>query len=120
MSTNEDCFAIGQYKCINGAIFSDYNLSTIHFKMRLNDGMSVAFHVWSPSYSNFGNTESLSHAFSAVDVDINGDKGPNTYEKICLVFMLQNMEFFPMEHLMILPILFQIVKHWGMVVLLGL
>lgn len=81
MSTNEDCFAIGQYKYINGANFSDYNLSTIHFKMRLNDGMSVAFHVWRPSYLNLGNTESLSHAFSAVDVDINGDKGPNTYGK---------------------------------------
>ena len=121
MSTDEDCFAMGAYKNRNGNVNRDLNLSSAHYKLRLTDGMLVAI-SGAPinDYLNCGNTESLSHVIAAVDVDINGDKGPNVFGKDLFLFILQNMVLFLMEHQMIHHSLFQIVKQWEQVVLLGL
>ena len=80
--TGDDCFSTsngGMYKRFDGE--DAYNSNNLEgYKMRLTDGMSVA--VWAnQDYQDYGSSEALKYAFGTIDVDINGDKGPNTYGK---------------------------------------
>ncbi len=96
MSTNEDCFAKSGYKSFgNNSAIWNYNVSSNQFKLRLNDSMSVAFYVWGTSYSNYGDTESLSQVIGLTTVDINGDKGPNVFGKDTFSFYITKYGIFP-------------------------
>lgn len=87
MSTDEDCFA-KSYKFFNGTGDNNYNAASTFYKIRLNDGMSVVFSKHDNSYDRAGDSDPLSHIIVYADVDINGDKGPNTYGKDVFFFYI--------------------------------
>ena len=87
-SSDEDCFGEGMYKKFNGTDWYNWNLdSNKHYKMRLSDGMSVGIYGY-PTYQNRGTSEALQNSIGHIFVDINGDKGPNTFGKDVFQFWI--------------------------------
>lgn len=77
VSTDEDCFAKGFYKKMDGSDYSNWN-ETTYYKMRLSDGTSLAVRVLS-EYSERGTSEPLKYVIGYGHFDVNGDKAPNTH-----------------------------------------
>lgn len=87
-STNEDCFSKengGAYKYFEGTVWANMNSFAPLYKIRLNDGMSVAIYVGNV-YESKGNSEALNNVYGYFCVDVNGDKGPNTLGKDTFCF----------------------------------
>ncbi len=77
MGTDGDCFPEDGYKLFDGRYWCDFNFDETFYKLRLNDGSSLAIFGY-PNYMNWGTSESLKNTVGYVWVDVNGDKGPNT------------------------------------------
>lgn len=79
MAANEGCFP-SPNKLMSGEDGVDYDSNSNYFKMRLSDGSSVLFSVYSVALVK-GTSLGLDSTFGWIMVDINGDKGPNTMGK---------------------------------------
>lgn len=76
------CFPKGMtYKTLNGTNSSiiDDDTSMNVFKLRLADGSSWNFLIYSTNCTSNIGANSLTNVCGTVDVDVNGDKGPNQY-----------------------------------------
>ena len=94
MNAGEECFAEGTYKNFDGRDWYAWNADTTHYKLRLSDGMSVGMHLFD-SYQNFGTSDVLQSVFGFIDVDVNGNKAPNTAGKDTFVFWITKYGIFP-------------------------
>lgn len=94
MEANKGCFA-PDIKVITGADAPlDYDGNTNYFKMRLSDGSSVLFSVYSAPLVK-GTSAGLDSTYGWVMVDVNGDKGPNTMGKDIFSFWITKYGFVP-------------------------
>ena len=94
--TGEDCFSTengGMYKQFDGSDGSVRNNGT-EYKIRLSDGMSFAIYGYL-RYLTFGSSEHLKNVIGWLDVDTNGDKGPNTYGKDLFGFYITKYGIIP-------------------------
>lgn len=95
ITNNGNCFATGYYKRFNGTNQTNYNAQIWLYKMRLNDGMSIALAGLSNYGVARGTSEPLKNVISFAHVDINGDKEPNTYGKDLFVFYITKYGIVP-------------------------
>ena len=79
MSTDQDCFANGDYAYTNGDVITNINNDNNFYKIRLTNGMSVV--IRSYNKLTLGNNTSLENVIGDINIDINGDKGPNQLGK---------------------------------------
>lgn len=79
IKTGEDCWATsnnGVYKFLDGSEWADWNNVATEYKFVLGDGTFVGIHS-DNVYDSRGTSEALQYSFATINVDINGDKGPN-------------------------------------------
>lgn len=96
-STDGDCFSTengGACKYFEGIVWVNMNSFAPLYKIRLNDGMSVAIYVGNV-YESHGNSEPLNNVYGYFCVDVNGDKGPNTLGKDTFFFHITKYGVFP-------------------------
>lgn len=85
-SANSKCFANETYKYLNGSEWGNLSSFT-EYKLRLNDGMSLYFHVYN-TYNSWGESPMLKNAYGFINIDTNGDKKPNTLGKDVFTFYI--------------------------------
>lgn len=90
-----DCFPDVIYKFFNGEDCVNFESEDNgHYKIRLSDGMSIAI-CWFGGYVNYGDSEALQSVFGDINVDINGDKGPNVLGKDLFNFLITKYGIIP-------------------------
>ena len=92
-SRNGDCFADGQYKLLSGSPSTNLNIES-NYKIRLNDGMSVSLLTLN-LFILAGSSEQLQKTFGEMYVDVNGNKGPNTFGKDTFKFWITKYGIVP-------------------------
>lgn len=95
MEAGGDCYPNVMYKLFNGSDWSNFNNSSTDFKIRLSDGMSVSMYIFS-AFQNYGESQPLSNMFGFINVDINGDKTPNTLGKDVFQFYVTKYGLVPL------------------------
>lgn len=91
--TDEECFANGMYKYLDGSDWVDWNKKN-YYKVRLANGMSLGFIVRS-EYVERGTSDALKHVITDIYVDVNGDKGPNVVGKDTFGFWMTKYGVIP-------------------------
>ncbi|MDD3238145.1 MAG: type II secretion system protein [Candidatus Gastranaerophilales bacterium] len=94
MTSDGDCFPAVTYKYLNGNNHGSLNLSSSYYKVRLNDNMSFSLYLYF-TYEYFGSTPALKNVFGLIVIDVNGNKGPNTFGKDTFNFELTKYGVMP-------------------------
>ena len=94
ITTTGHCFPDVIYKRFNDDDHINFNQST-YYKLRLNDGMSLAICGWKDVHNTFGETLPLRNIIGYYNIDINGDKGPNIWGKDMFLFYITKYGVIP-------------------------
>ncbi len=92
-----DCLSTqngGMYKNFDGSDWHNWNADTLYYKMTLADGMSLLIYGYN-SFQDKGTSEPLQYVIGSLDIDINGDKKPNTKGKDVFAFWITRYGIVP-------------------------